>query len=78
MENHLLERRQLPRRTLTFFSFIYLVTTYSHDEKGLIYLTFAEYTVINEGTTLGRKCGVVVKEGTWEGDLEKEKGKTIF
>jgi len=69
MENHILERRKLPRRMQTFFSFIYLVTTY---------FTFAEYTVINEGATLGRKCGAVVKEGAWEGDLEKQKGKTIF
>ena len=63
MENNLLERRKLPRRTRTFFSFIYLVTTYSHDEKGSIYFTFTECTVINEGATLGRKCGAVVKEG---------------
>ena len=42
------------------FSFIYLVTTYISDEKGSIYFTFAEYTVINEGTTFGRKCGAVV------------------
>ena len=54
------------------------MTTYNRDEKGSIYFTFAEYTVINEGATLGRKCRVVVKEGAWEGDLEKEKGKTIF
>ena len=48
------------------FSFIYLVTTYISDEKGSIYFTFAEYTVINEGTTFGRKCGaVVVKEAAF-------------
>ena len=29
-------------------------------KKGSIYFTFAEYTVINEGTTFGTKCGVVV------------------
>ena len=56
------------------FSFIYLVTTYSSDEKGSIYFTFAEYNFINEGATLCRKCGAGVKEG----DLKKEKGKTIF
>ena len=36
------------------------MTTYSRDEKGSIYFTFVEYTVINEGATFGRKCGVVV------------------
>ena len=45
------------------FSFIYLVTTYSSNEKGSIYFTFTEYTITNEGTTLDRKFGVVVKEG---------------
>ena len=63
---------------MDIFSFIYLVTTYSHDEKGSIYFTFVEYIVINEGATLGRKCGAVLKEGAWEGDLENKKGKTIF
>ena len=48
------------------FSFIYLMTTYISDEKGSIYFTFAEYTVINEGATFGRKCGaIVVKEAAF-------------
>ena len=60
------------------FSFIYLVTTYSSDEKGSIYFTFSEYTVTNEGATFGRKCGaVVVKEAAFLGRAiwRKKNGK---
>ena len=41
-------------------------------------LSFAEYTVINEGTTFGRKCGVVVvKEAAFLGRAiwRKKNGK---
>ena len=60
------------------FSFIYRMTTYSSNEKGTIYFTFAEYTVINEGATFGRKCGdVVVKEAAFLGRAiwRKKNGK---
>ena len=32
------------------------------EKASSIYFTFAEYTIINEGTTFGRKCGGVVKK----------------